>query len=521
MADNASPRLDNLTITKLKRIAKEYNLDTSSCKHKKDFLAVVTAASITEEQVNRALGKFEDPSEHRESPTQSEEERLEEEIEEIAEKTSEISELPRQQNIDVERNIDQTLLMKPSFFEIDSQIETAWTRMMMGDFQEVLKMSQDARTKMLDRFSSFQLYTAALSIRAAESILKDLAQAQGKTTDSRFKTALAEAKNAFIEGSPRRREETLQELEGFASKAYEAFFEGSISAASKLRTMLADYESFGTQVSESSRLLDIAEEARQAYNISEYSALVAQAREMAEKAKLVRSKEIEETLGFVKAALEEAREVGANPSMGERELEQAKEALDKHAFKKAIDLLSAIEKTADLAILERVKDNSIRTRQVERITSTIENMGPALEEAASYGLEVQQGLLFVRSAQTALNGKDVVTAAKYARRLKQVSGPVRLDLDKKRIELGVAKRIEGVKCGKCGEEELYSHPDGAQKCNKCGHSFSLAPITASQERSADMNPIEKPVSSSGNGPKDTSSEGTNGDKHSLTRILRR
>ncbi|MBE0518735.1 MAG: hypothetical protein IH630_05860 [Thermoplasmata archaeon] len=517
MVDNVSPRLENLTISKLKRIAQEYSLDISSCKHKKDFLVVVIAANITAEQVNRALGKSEEQSVH----SQSEEERLENEIEEIAEKPSEISELPRQQNIDVERNIDQTLLMRPSFFEVDSQIETAWTRMMMGDYLEVLKMSQDARTKMLDRFSSFQLYTAALSIRAAESILNDLAQAQGKPIDHRIKTALAEAKNAFIEGSPRRREETLEELEKLAAKAYEAFFKGSISAATELRTMLADYESFGTQVSESSRLLDIAEEARQAYNISEYSTLVTQARDMAEKAKLVRAKEIEETLGFVKAALEEAREVGATPSMGEEELEQAKEALGKQAFKKAIDLLAAIEKTADQAHLERMRDNSIRTRQVDKITSTIENMGPALEEAASYGLEVQQGLLFVRSAQTALNGKDFVAAAKYARRLKQVSGPVKSDLDKKRIELGVAKKVEGAKCGKCGEEELYAHPDGIQKCNRCGHSFTIAHVIEQQGQSTDMNPIEKPVSSSKNDTQESSSEETNGERRTLARTLKR
>ncbi len=521
MADIVPPHLENLTISKLKRIAQEYSLNISSCRHKKDFLAIVIAASITEEQVDRALGNAEDRPAHHESTIQAEEERLKEEIEEIAEKSSDIPELSRQQNLDVERNIDQTLLMRPSFFEIDSQVETAWTRMMMGDYQEVLKMSRDARTKMLDRFSSFQLYTTALSIRAAESIQKDLAQAQGKPIDTRFKTALAEAKNAFIDGSPRRREETLEELEGLAAKAYEAFFEGSIAAASELRTMLADYESFGTQVSESSRILDIAEQARQAYNISEYSTLVTQAREMAEKAKLVRTKEIEESLGSVKAALDEAREVGATPSMGEKELEEAKVALEKQAFKKAIDLLSAIERTADQAHLEKVGDNSIRTRQVEKITSAIENMGPALEEAASYGLEVQQGLLFVRSAQTALNGKDFVSAAKYARRLKQVSGPVKSDLDKKRIELGVAKKIEGAKCGKCGEEELYAHPDGIQKCNKCGHSFSLARVMEQRGQSTDMNPIEKPVSSSSNESQKDSSDETKEGKSTITRLLRR
>lgn len=490
MPDDAPRHLESLTVNRLKSVAKRYGIDVSACKHKKDYVQVLAAAGITEAQVSEVLGpggaaKAKSVEEAREVSD------IKHEIETIAEKSPSDRVLPVQEDEDVERNIDRALLVRPSFFEIDSQIETAWNHMIMADYHDAIKVNSEARSKMLDRFSSFQVFSTALSLRAAESILTNLGDAQGGV-DPTLKTVLAEAKKAFIEGSPRRREQSLEELEALTSKAYESFFEGSTKAEAELRTLLSDYESFGTQIQESRRILEIAEQARQSFNAAEYAKLIEEAKSAASRAKDVRASEIEKSFRTVRSAVIEAREAGAALTIGEDELASARDAFDKQAFRRATELLSSIERTADQAHLEVMKDKDARTKQTTRVSTTIAGLEKTLQEAASYGLDVDEGLLFVSRAKGALGNKDLVSAAKLARHAKDQSEDLGAELDKQRIERGVASKVEDAKCGKCGKEMLYSFPNDVRKCIDCGHSFSMVvePVRTTME------PMEKPVSAS-------------------------
>jgi len=483
MADELPRYLEELTIPKLKTAAQTLNVDVSSCKHKKDYIDALAVSGVTERQVKEALALAEQQDEM--AATKAE-------IESIAEKGPGARELPADEYTEIERNIDGTLLVRPSLFDIDSHMEHTWDRMLMGDFREAMRLNQDVRAKMLDRLSSLQIYSSAISIRAAETIMANIASSGGKV-DSRLKTALAEAKKAFVEGSPKKREETLEELETLTLKMFDAFFEENTKAEEELRTLLADYESFGTQTQDSRRILEIAEQARRSFNVSEYARLVTQAKDSADYARAARERDIRRALDMAEAAVAEAKEVGGQFAVGDKELGEAKDAIQKKAFRRAVELLSSVEGAADRAHEERIRNNDVRAAQVSKVSTAIANWGPALEEAASYGLDAQEGLLFVRSAKTALDRRDIVTAAKLARRLDQVSGPIGEELDRKRIELGVAAKIEGAKCGKCGKEALYSFPNDVRKCTKCGHSFTLTPPAP---RRGPQEHIESPVSKS-------------------------
>ena len=107
-------------------------------------------------------------------------------------------------------------------------------------------------------------------------------------------------------------------------------------------------------------------------------------------------------------------------------------------------------------------------------------------------MDVQDGLLFVSKAKRAFVDRDLVTAAKLTRHLKERSESMAPELDKERISRGVANKIDDAKCGKCGKEALYSFPGDVRKCIKCGHTFSMVV----EPRATTMAPIEKPVSSS-------------------------
>lgn len=479
MADDTPRHLESLTVARLRSVAERYNVDVSGCRYKKDLVSSLAAAGITEEQVSEVAGH--------EGPDTAE---IRHDIEEIAGKSAKGSTLPSEENKEVERNIDRVLLARPSFFEIDSRMETAWTHMISANYHEALRANSDARSKMLDRFSSFQVFSYALSIRAAESILASLDEARGKP-DPVLLTALVEAKRAFINGTPKHREQTLDELEMLTAKAYEAFFEGSTLAEAELRTMLSDYESFGTQTQEPRMLLEIAERARLAFNVSEYAKLIESARQAAARAKDARTADIDESFGIVRSAIQEAMEVGAVLAVGDSDLASAREAYDQQAFKRSTDLLASIESAADKAHLERIRDVEVRQRQSKKVSDDIAGLEKTLQEAASYGIDIENGLLFVSKAKKAFVDRDMVTAAKLTRHLKNRSAPINEKLDKERIDRGIATKVKDAKCGSCGKESLYSFPGDVRKCVKCGHSFSMA----AQPESPTVAPLEKPVGS--------------------------
>ena len=478
MAQDSEHFLNELPIWKLKAVAAEYKIDVSACRYKRDFVEKIRAKKLTEDQVRRALESSRKSHEQaaEEMAASAEAEKIADEIEKIANKPAQPTELPEEEEKSVERHIDEALTLKPSFFEVDSTTESALNRMIIGDFNEAIKINRDARLKCLESFSIFEVYSAAVSIRAADELLAKISDEKGKL-DPDLRTALAAAKRAFISGSPRQREEALENLETLVTKAYAAFISQSENEEAELKDLLADYESFGTRTEESRKYLEMAVSAKQAFDFPHYRKFVKDAREHAEAAKGIRTKEIENAFYMVRASAAEAKDLGADVSTAEADIGEARKAFDEGSFRRAVDLLASVERATDAAHLEQIrKRKELETRQMEKANATIATYGPMIAEAGSYGMDVREASFYMDGLRNALARKDVVLAAKLARRTKELMDDMEQPLDQKRLELGVIKRVEGARCGKCGHESLYAYPDGTQKCLECGHSFSTAPM---------------------------------------------
>ena len=476
MPQDPSHFLNELPILKLKIVAEAYNIDVSACRYKRDYVEKVKAKKLTEEQVRNILAKNQAKPAAVEPPAPAQPAldltEVEKELAQIAAKPAESSGLPREEEKSVERDLDEVLVLRPSFFEVDSATESAYNRMILGDFYGAIKVNRDARLKCLETFSNAQVYSAAVSIRAAEELLSTLADDKHET-DPALRTALAEAKKAFINGPPRQREEALEGLESLVAKAYEAFAARSESEEAELKTLLADYESFGTRTEEARRYLEIAAQAKTAFNIREYAEYIDEAKARAQTAKGLRAKEIDDGFKLVKAATAEAEEVGADTSAAAAGLGEVRLAIDDGSFRRAIELLSSIERAVDDAHIAQIRSQKdLEVRQSEKASVIVATYEPMLLEASSYGMSVQDGLYHAANARAALASKNVVAAVKHARRLKEIAVPVEKDVDMKRLERGIVKWVENAKCLECGQPSLYEFPDGSQKCFECGHRVS-------------------------------------------------
>lgn len=473
MTNDSSHFLNELPIWKLKLVAQEYRIDVSSCRYKRDYVGKIAAKRLTEEQVRDALGRAQKEP-RKTAPKEAEEEIKEigKDIQDIADRPAEPTDIPSEEEKTLDRHLDEALTMKPSFFEVDSANEDAMNRMIIGDYHDAIKANRQARLKCLDQFSSFQVYSAAVSIRAAEELLSRLPKEKVDVT-SGLRTSLAAAKMAFVHGTPRQREETIENLESLATKAYETYWGESGHAESELLDLLRDYESFGARTEEARRYLEIAASAKRSQDFEEHARMLSQAREAAERAKKVRGVELQGAYHIVRAAAAEARDSGADIGDAEKGLADAKKAIETGSFSQAAKLMADIERAADAAHVERLKaDKDLERTKAELVKSVEASYGPVMVEAASYGLDMQQPMFYAGSMRAALDRRDVVNAVKFARRVKEIMDGMEKDLDKKRIEVGVAVRAPNAKCGECGKKSLYTFPGAVQKCTACGHTVS-------------------------------------------------
>ena len=470
MTDDLRQFLRTLTVADLKSVAAKYEIDTTSCRKKSSYIDALAGAGLTQDRVRAVL---EGPDAETDVE-QVEMRRIARDLKDISERDSTPNDVPSSDEVEVERAIDKALLQRPAFFEIDSSTERAWNRMILGDFAEAIKLNMESRAQVLDRLGTFHMYSAALSMRAAETLLGGMDGFDGKTA-SDLRTALAEAKKAFVNGSVKRRESTVEEIEALTLKYVDAFAGKSKESEAELRSMLEDYASFGVHVQGSTELLELAVQAKDSFDMEQYAHLMDEAEAQAIRAKEIRVREIEGSFDVVKTTIEVAKEAGVDTKAGEQQLKEAKKAFKESEFRRTADLLASIEQAVDKAHLDRVRsDKEAEANEIAKITSDLLEAEPDLEEAAMYGMDVQEGLLFVRSTKTALQQKDVVTAAKLSRRVRKLAKTVEKDLERARAEKAAGTLMEGAKCGECGKETLYGQEDGSVVCRECGHSFSYS-----------------------------------------------
>lgn len=475
MAQDSGHFLNELPIWKLKLVATEYKIDVSSCRYKRDFIDKIRAKKLTEQQVRGVLAKAKGETSAGIAHAQdlADVQEIGKDIEKIALRPAEEAELPSDDEKSVEKHIDEALTMKPSFFGVDSTTESAINRMIVGDYNEAIRLSRQARMECLESFSTFQVYSAAVSIRAADELLARIPDGKGRL-DSKLRTAVAAAKRAFLGGSPRQREEALENLETLASKTYSAFIANTEKEESELKGLLSDYESFGTRTEESRKYLEIAAGAKQAFDFAQYGKFMDDARRVADAAKDARKNEIDNAFLLVRASAAEAREVGADVSSAETKLGEARKAFEEGAFKRAVDLLAAVGRAADDAHVQRIMaQRELEAMQAEKADFTVKKYRPILLEASGYGMNVQESMAYVDNVSNSLSRKDVVTAAKYARRVRETTDSIEKDLDKKRLELGVIKHVDDVKCEKCGRASIYLYPNSNRKCLECGQTSMI------------------------------------------------
>lgn len=516
MGPDLTPLLEALTVEKLRDLAQRHSIDVSKCRRKHDYVELIRASKAVswadvrslapqpaaEKRAAEVPAPAPPPPAPAPAPAPAEVERdrskeieesleklgrslgagtpfavaerpIREELENIITDIGKGAELPKETAAEVDHHLNVALQARATFFGIDAAAEAAWGKYTLGQYYQSLVSNREAREKAEDAYTRLEAASAALAIRASEGLLTQVIQAGGRV-DGRTQTALIAAKQAFHEGPAKRRTEAVASLERLAMASFDALMDQTGGNLGELQQYVASVEAYGAPVHDARHFLGLAEQARAAGNLQDFGRFASEARRLAERASELRITEIKYTIPRVKAAVEEAKSLGARVVEQEREFEAADHAVEEGRWTEAVQLLSKIEAAADEGHRKQIQSAAqLEERQLQKAGLSLHRLDPLIGEARGYGLDVAELLHYANHARIALQRRDYVSASKFVRRAEELVQALEPRIEEERKRRTTAVHQRDIICGKCGQRTMHVYPDGTHRCANCGHSFAI------------------------------------------------
>jgi hypothetical protein len=180
-----------------------------------------------------------------------------------------------------------------------------------------------------------------------------------------------------------------------------------------------------------------------------------------------RVKEIAGAIPATARLIEESQQVGAEVGDATRLLEKAKVAIERKEYVLAAELVQRAERSALQAQHYQIeKAMELRLRQIERAQGVLNRAVPILDEAASYGFDVEEVRRVLTDAHEVLDQGDYVNGTIIARRVEELTLALVPRLVAERPKHGIVKPTAG-RCTACEAQEVVFLEDGWSQCNVC------------------------------------------------------
>ena len=454
--------LAKLTILKLRDLAHNNGVEISGTIRKKDIIDKLIEAGVTLESAREIADAKKLSGEKATDPRGKEEGRAESEI---IQKLPEKIEVTDQKIDEVREYMKSVMGNKPSFFTIDGEIEAAVAKYDTGDYYESILEIQKARQKASDVYAHFRIFTNAVGINASEKVLGE-AVAHGAIDEDRKKDLIDNAMISLVDANTSRREETLDRLERGATSAFEKIIGDIGSDIQLLQKKAAELKELGGNVLSAMDSISEADKLRLSLQIDKAKLVLAKTNETLKQAEKARAEELKYSIPRVRSMIEDAKIIGLDISDTEKELDKASYYLERGELKPCVETLSKAEISADLILNQGLSsDSSLRQDLLNRGKMTVQQLGPSLSEAHSFGIDVSEAYHYISNAQIAINRQDPVNAMKFSRKAEELAKQFADDV---RILKEKSVHINQLRCGKCGQDMMYDYINGIRRCANCG-----------------------------------------------------
>ena len=457
--------LSKLTILKLRDLAHKNSVEIAGTIRKKEIIDKLLDAGISIDSVKQIAGAKKSEGEAQEEGEKRDEIRRSDA--EIVEKLPEKMEVTDQKIAEIREYIKSVVNNKPSFFTIDGEIEAAVAKYDSGDYYGAIQDIQKARQKATDLYGHFRIFTNALGINASEKVLEEAA-ARGAIGQDKKNSLIEGALVGLVDGNTARREETLDRLERGALASFDKIIGDLGSDIQLLQKRAAELQELGVNVTAAMTAITEADSLRLSLRIDQAKTTLSTVSDLLKQAEKVRTEELKYSIPRIRSMIEDAKLIGQDPSGAEKDLDKASYYLDRGELKPCVESMAKASSDLDQMINQKLaSDPNMRQDLLNKTKMTIQNIGPSLAEAHSFGIDASEAYHYISNAQIATNRQDPVNAMKFSRRAeelaKQYGDDVRM-LKEKSIH------VDQLRCPKCGQDMLYDYLNGIRRCANCGYS---------------------------------------------------
>jgi hypothetical protein len=461
--------LSKITILQLRDIARQSGIDISGSIRKKEVIDKILASDFSPENIAKMMipGRFSreerKPAEQAKAP--AEPEKIEKWTAEAAKKVEPVTE---QKIMEVREYIRHVLTNKPSFFQIDAELEAAVAKHRSGDSYGAVRDIRKAREKASDLYSHFRIYTTALGIETSEKALEE-AMRRGKMQPEDKKALMEAAMVGFVDGTPAVREGTLDRLESEALSSFDRIVADIGKDIEVRQNRAAELQGIGANVIEAVNLLKEAEKLKPMLKLDAIKHLLGRADELMKQAEKNRVEELRFSIPRVRASIEDAKIIGIDVGGPEKDLQKASYHFERGELKECVESLSNAGVVIDRTVTQRLaSDAALKQGILDKAKAVIQQIAAPMAEVHSYGIDASEGFHYMSNMQIALNRQDAVSTMKFAKRAEELSNGYSAELKDLKDK---AIHIDGSRCWQCGQDMLYGYPNGFTRCSNCGASM--------------------------------------------------
>lgn len=332
-------------------------------------------------------------------------------------------------------------------------------------FDRVLELAHEALLLVHGTLDAFERSAWAYGILASQKLIEESGRV-GRDVEPAA-SLLRNAKVAYVSGNLAANRDLLIQLQGATKALYSEEVQRLRRAIYAAEDRIQQAGHVGADVAAAAESLTRARDAMQRAEHARALELLAETERLADAAVDVRVKEIAGAIPSTAKLIEESKNVGAEVEDATRLLEKAKVAIERREYVLAAELVQRAERSALQAQHYQIqKVMELRLRQIERAQGIMNRVVPVLDEAASYGLDVEEVRRVLTDAEDVLDQGDYVNGTILARRAEELTLSLVPRIVAERPKHGIVKPTAG-RCTACESPDVVFLDDGWSRCNIC------------------------------------------------------
>lgn len=456
--------LSGFTVAELRKMAEKYNIGTTGCKKKDDYLDVLS------KRENFQLIMQEVDLQEREEDLERIKDELIDVAVDIEETIEEVEALPSMRDDEADKMLIEARNIDVDFNDVEDLLDYARMRYEEENFDKAVDLSREAIVKARRKSEDFMKLALAYQIMSNERLLERMKRS-GKDLSEPV-SILVRSKEAYKDGHLEEDIDLMNELSVAITALYSEDIRKIKDSLYEVGEFVSEISNLGADVTVARDLLQRGRDAARRSDNMEASRLMGRAKEVALKAKEKRIDEIKEMIPKAHNLIDEAKHLGADVGEAEKMLMQAQIALDNDDYILCAELAGRAQaKTNEVQHYQIQKAMDIRERQIHKAKRRMERLGGLIAEADMYNLTVAKPKRLLYVAKETIREEDFVRMTRYVASTQNAVDKLMPRILNERKKRGIEKPKSGV-CGSCKSKDLKFSDDGFGICNDCGKIFT-------------------------------------------------